>query len=92
MPKWHLRYSFPATFESGPIICFNPNFDSLFIRVNIYDKLDDYLHNIGSQHGKFWISGPLGGYGKSTMLNYIARTLYTNLSTLRALPFHISVG
>lgn len=92
MSRWHIRYQFPVTFDIGPIVWFNPAFNNLFIRLGIYDELDEYLDNIQAQHGKFWVSGSLGGYGKSTMLHYIERKLYSNLHKWCVLPFHISVG
>lgn len=92
LSKWHARYQFPVTFDTGPIVWFNATFDGLFIRLGIYDELDEYLGNIQAQRGKFWVSGPLGGYGKSTMLHYIERKLLSNLHKWDALPFHISVG
>jgi len=92
MSNWHTRYSFPVSFDTGPIKWFNPAFDNLFIRIGIYEELDKYLNVIQSQYGKFWISGPSGGYGKSTMLHYVTRALYSNIRRLRALPLLISVG
>lgn len=67
-------------------------FDESFVRLQpVYDELDSYLENIREQHGKFWISSPYGGTGKSTMLSYAARYLYKNLPNLRALPIRLKV-
>ena len=87
-----MRYSFPISFPTEPVHCFDPVFEELFIRIKIYDELDQYLNNIHAQHGKFWISSPSGGYGKSTMLHYVARKLYSKMNHLKALPLHIFVG
>ena len=92
MSKWHVRYSFPVSFPTEPVYSFDPAFDNLFIRIKVYDELDQYLNNIHAQHGKFWISSPSGGYGKSTMLHYVARKLYSKIHDLKALPLHIFVG
>ena len=92
MSKWYIRYVFPVSFPLEPIHWHDPLFNQLFIRTNVYDDLDRYIDNIHAQHGKFWISSSSGGYGKSTMLHYIARRLYSEMNSLKALPFHIFVG
>ena len=82
---WFLKYDFPASFPTDPLSWSDEKFDSLFIRTRIYDDVDVYLNNIVKQYGKFWVSSPSGGYGKSTMLNYISRTLYKKVSEWKAI-------
>lgn len=89
--RWHIPYSFPITFPGEPVRPFDAKFDQFFVRTKIYDELDSYLFNIKMQHGKFWVSSDYGGCGKSTMLSYIARHLYSKLASLRALPFSFSI-
>lgn len=88
---WFQRYRFPISLPGEPLDSLSPKFDDLFVRLSIYDELDTYLANIREQHGKFWISSPYGGSGKSTMLSYAARFLYKQITTLRALPFSFAV-
>ena len=88
---WYVRYKFPITLPTGPIEYYDPMFEELLVRTKIYDDVDKYIDNIEKQHGTFWISSPGGGYGKSTLLNYIARRLYLELNKLRVLPFYITI-
>lgn len=83
--SWHIPYSFPITFPGEPVRSLDAKFDQFFVRTKIYDELDSYLFNIKMQYGKFWVSSDYGGCGKSTMLSYIARQLYSKLASLRAL-------
>lgn len=89
---WHTRYKFPVSFPTEPVNWFDPRFKHLFIRTKMYDELDSYLANIRSQFGKFWVSSPSGGFGKSTMLHYITRELYLKTLDWKALPFHLYVS
>lgn len=86
---WLTAYEFPVSFPTDPLRWNDRRFDKLFVRTKIYDEADDYLTNIAGQYGKFWVSSPSGGYGKSTMLHYMSRTLLRKISDLKALPFHL---
>lgn len=88
---WYVTYSFPITLPTGPIDYDDTNFDALFVRTTVYDELDKYLNNIERQYGTFWVSSPGGGYGKSTMLNYIRRKLFLKLGELHALPIYMRI-
>jgi hypothetical protein len=92
LKPWYEAHKFPISLPGEPLDPLSPKFDELFIRLlPVYDELDTYLENINSQHGKFWISSPYGGTGKSTMLSYAAKYLYQHLPTLRALPIRLKV-
>jgi len=88
---WFVKYSFPITLPIGPLNYLDESFDQLFVKTEIYNNVDKYLRALEKQYGTFWVSSPGGGYGKSTMLNYITRKLYLELKNRRALPFHVSI-
>lgn len=90
--EWFARHKFPISLPGEPLDPLSPKFDETFIRLRpIYDELDSYLENIKEHHGKFWISSPYGGTGKSTMLSYVARYLYKQLPKQRAIPIRVKV-
>ena len=90
---WYSRHKFPISLPGEPLDPLSSKFDEMFIKLQpVYGELDSYIENIEKQHGKFWISSPYGGSGKSTMLSYIARHLYSHLSDLRALPICLEVS
>ena len=91
MSAWYKMYTFPVRLPDIPIAYNDGNFDALFVRTKVYDKLDKYIENIEGLHGTFWVSSPRGGFGKSTMLNYIVRELLKKLGELRALPIYIKI-
>lgn len=84
-------YKFPITIPKGPLTYDDANFDSLFVRLSVYNELDKYIFNIQDHCGTFWVSSPGGGFGKSTMLNYITRQLFIRIGELRALPFYVKL-
>lgn len=93
MKPWYEAHKFPISLPGEPLDPLSPKFDEIFIRLRpIYDELDSYLENINRQYGKFWISSPYGGTGKSTMLSYATKYLYQHLPTLRALPIRLKVA
>lgn len=93
MDDWYSRHKFPISLPGEPLEPLSSKFDEMFIKLQpVYDELDSYIENIEKQRGKFWISSPYGGSGKSTMLSYIARRLYRQLPDLRALPICLEVS
>ena len=92
MCPWHSSYKWPITPATEPLSWHDDEFDQLLIRTSVFDEMDRYLKNIQAQRGKFWVSSPSGGYGKSTMLQYVARMLYSKIDKWNTLPFLISVG
>ena len=92
MPKyWYITFPYPLTLPTTPLNFLDENFNTLFIRTRVCDELDDFIMNIKRQYGKFWVSSQRGGLGKSTILNYICRRLFSSFDKLRALPFLISL-
>ena len=88
---WYTTYDFPITLPTGPLSYDDNNFEQLFVKTTVYNEIDKFLDNIEKQYGTFWISSPGGGYGKSTMLSYIARILYLRIGELRALPIYVRI-
>ncbi len=91
--EWYSHHKFSISLPGEPLEPLSSDFDQMFIRLQpVYDELDSYPENIEKQHGKFWISSPYGGSGKSTMLSYVARYLYRRLPDPRTLPLCLEVS
>lgn len=90
--KWYESAKYPFNFPLGPISFDSDDFDRLFVRTKICDDIDKYLKNIRNLHGFHWIASEGGGYGKSTMLQYIARSLVSQLPHAISFPLIVHVS
>lgn len=87
---WYTTYRFPITLATEPLSFKDEHFEEKLIRTKIYDHCDQLIETIHGHSGKFWVTSEESGYGKSTILNYITRSLLKRLDELRTLPFLVS--